>query len=144
MPQLPQPMLNESCPLYHIRQEFQKKYGILEASFQNWKELLCGWRNFPVILLLNPSSFDVLGYEQMAQQLPTLRWLKKNLEVLKLELCDVIIMDMFPMVMNELLESKVFMEDWSDLVVDVFKLTWMCLQYIQLQIVLLCQCCSKA
>ena len=97
-----------------------------------------------MILLLNPSSFDVLGYEQMVQQSPTLRWLKKNLEVLKLELCDVIIMDMFPMVMNELLESKVFMEDWSDLVVDVFKLTWMCLQYIQLQIVLLCQCCSKA
>lgn len=140
----PQLVVNESCPLYHVRWEFQEKYGISEASFQNWKELLCGWLNFPVILLLNPSSFDVLGYEQMVQQSLTLRWLKKNLKVMKFELHDMIVMDMFPMVSNKLLESKVFVEDWSELVADAFKLTWMCLQYIQLQIVLSCQCCSKA
>ena len=144
MPQLPQLVLNGFCPLYRVGREFQKKYGISEASFQNWKELLCGWRDFPVILLLNPSSFDVLGYEQMVQQSPTLRWLKWNLEVLKLELRDVIVMDTFPMVTNELLESKVFVEDWSELVADAFELTWTCLRYIQPQIVLSCQCCSKA
>ena len=50
----------------------------------------------------------------------------------------------FPMVTNELLESKVFVEDWSELVADAFKLTWTCLRYIQPRIVLSCQCCSEA
>ncbi|RDK41115.1 hypothetical protein M752DRAFT_319859 [Aspergillus phoenicis ATCC 13157] len=120
------------------------KHGISEASFQNWKELLCGWLDFPVILLLNPSPFDVLGYEQMVQQSPTLGWLEKNLEVLKLKLHDVIVMDTFPMVTDILLESKRFAEDLSELVTDSFELTWTCLRYIQPQIVISCQCSSKA
>ncbi|GLA33104.1 hypothetical protein AnigIFM63326_002383 [Aspergillus niger] len=124
--------------------QFQVKHGISEASFQNWKELLCGWLDFPVILLLNPSPFDVLGYEQMVQQSPTLGWLEKNLEVLKLKLHDVIVMDTFPMVTDILLESKRFAEDLSELVTDSFELTWTCLRYIQPQIVISCQCSSKA
>ncbi|BCS00252.1 uncharacterized protein AKAW2_50593A [Aspergillus luchuensis] len=136
-------LVDESCPLYRAGREFQVKHGISEASFQNWKELLCGWLDFPVILLLNPSPFDVLGYEQMVQQSPTLGWLEKNLEVLKLKLHDVIVMDTFPMVTDKLLGSKRFAEDLAELVTDSFELTWTCLRYIHPQIVISCQCSSK-
>ncbi|KAL4948762.1 hypothetical protein BDW69DRAFT_198625 [Aspergillus filifer] len=87
----------------------------------NWKELLCGWLDFPIILLLNPSESDKLGYEEMIQQTPTL----------ELELRDVIVMDTFPMVTNEMRMSK------------QYGLTLTCLRYIQPEILISCQCCSK-
>ena len=80
----------------------------------------------------------------MVQRSPTLLWLKENLEILKLELRDVIVLDMFPMVTDELLETKKFADDWSELVEDSFELTWTCLRYIRPQILISCQCCSKA
>ncbi|KAJ5917534.1 hypothetical protein N7466_011088 [Penicillium verhagenii] len=97
--------INESCPIYVAGRKFQIKYGISEASFQNWIKLLCGYLDFPVILLLNPSGFDVSEYEEMVQQSPTLLWLKDNLEILNLELHDVIVLDTFPMVTDGLSES---------------------------------------
>ncbi|KAL4935381.1 hypothetical protein BDV06DRAFT_217470 [Aspergillus oleicola] len=111
----------------------KKKYGISEESFQNWKELLCGWLGFPVILLLNPSESDKLGHKQMIQQSPALKWLEENLKVIRLELRDVIVMDMFPMVTDKLLKSKGFAEDASELAADSFELTLTCLRYIQPQ-----------
>ncbi|RDH26790.1 hypothetical protein BDQ94DRAFT_164198 [Aspergillus welwitschiae] len=142
--QIHQLLVDESCPLYRAGREFQVKHGISEASFQNWKELVCGWLDFPVILLLNPSPFDVLGYEQMFQKSPTLGWLEKNLEVMKLELHNVIVVDTFQMVSDELLESKRSAEDRSELVTDSLEHRWTCLRYIPLQIVISCQCSSKA
>ncbi|KAK5790556.1 hypothetical protein VI817_007843 [Penicillium citrinum] len=136
--------INETCPIYVAGRKFQIKYGISEASFQNWIKLLCGYLDFPVILLLNPSGFDVLEYEEMVQQSPTLLWLKDNLEILNLELRDVIVLDTFPMVTDGLSESKKFAEDWSELVADSFELTLTCLRYIRPQILISCQCCSKA
>jgi hypothetical protein len=136
--------LNETCLIYIAGRKFQEKYGISEASFQNWIKLLCGWLDFPVILLLNPSPFDDLEYEEMVQQSPTLGWLEENLNMLKLELPDVIVLDTFPMVTNKLLESKVFSDDRFDLVADSFELTLTCLRSIQPQILVSCQCCSKA
>jgi hypothetical protein len=106
--------------------------------------LLCGWLDFPVILLLNPSPFDDLEYEDMVQQSPTLGWLEENLELLKLELRDVIVLDTFPMVTDELLESKVLLDDWFELVADSFELTLTCLRFIRPRILVSCQCCSKA
>ncbi|KAL4924634.1 uncharacterized protein BDV17DRAFT_284571 [Aspergillus undulatus] len=139
--QIHQLVVNESCPLYRVGREFQKKHEVPETSFQNWKELLCGWLEFPVILLLNPSPFDVLGYEQMVQQSPTLGWMEKSLEVMKLGLRDVIVMDMFPMVTVELLKTK--REDWFELVADSFEVTLTCLRYIRPEILISCQCSSK-
>ena len=48
------------------------------------------------------------------------------------------------MITDELLESKRFAEDLSELVTDSFELTWTCLRYIQPQIIISCQCSSKA
>ncbi|KAL4791406.1 hypothetical protein BDV19DRAFT_401410 [Aspergillus venezuelensis] len=136
-------VLNKSCPLYQAGRKFQAKHGILEESFQNWKELLCGCLDFLVILLLNPSNSDKLGYEQMMQQSPTLAWLEENLKVIRLEIRDVIVIDTFPMVPDKLLDSKMFMDNWFELVADSLELTRTCLRHIQPQILISCQCCSK-
>ncbi|PYH50341.1 uncharacterized protein BO96DRAFT_491635 [Aspergillus niger CBS 101883] len=141
------PYLKQGLPRFmeHLAREISpESLSSLRQTRQLLKELLYKWLDFPVILLLNPSPFDVLGYEQMVQQSPTLGWLEKNLEVLKLKLHDVIVMDTFPMVTDKLLESKRFAENLSELVTDSFELTWTCLQYIQPQIVISCQGSSKA
>lgn len=135
--------IDETCPIYVAGRKFQEKHGISEASFQNWLQLLCGYLDFPVILLLNPSRFDDLEFEEMVTRSSTLLWLRENLEILKLEMPDVIVLDTFPMITDELLASKQFLEDWSELVADSFKLTWTCLRCIRPRILISCQCCSK-
>lgn len=135
--------INKTCPIYVAGRKFQEKHGISEASFQNWIQLLCGYLDFPVILLLNPSRFDALEFGEMVPQSQTLLWLKENLVILKLEMRDVTVLDTFPMVTDELLASKKFVEDWSELVADSFELTWTCLRYIRPRILISCQCCSK-
>lgn len=100
--------------------------------------------DIPVLLLLNPSSFDVLSYEHMVRQSPTLRWLEETLRAMKLELCEMIVVDMFPMVPDELQRLKKFEDEWYDLVANAFELTLKCLLYIRPRILISCQCCTKS
>ncbi|RAL17769.1 uncharacterized protein BO97DRAFT_419996 [Aspergillus homomorphus CBS 101889] len=76
----------------------------------------------------------------MVQLSPTLGWLKENLELMKPGLRDMIAMDTYPMITDGSLVSR----GSAELVADSFERTLKCLQYIHPQILILCQCCSKA
>ncbi|GMG01515.1 unnamed protein product [Aspergillus oryzae] len=95
-------ILNETDDLYLQGRRFQKKWGISEEGFNNWKSLLLGWVEFPAILLLNPSPWDHLPFDEMVDESPTLSWLQKTLKELQLQLEDVIILDTFPMLRDDL------------------------------------------
>ena len=136
--------IDEPVPLYQEGRKFQKKYGISETSFQNWKTLVSGWLDFPAILLLNPSPFDSLSFEQMVESSPTLQWTQNTLGQMGLQLGDVIVLDTFPMVTEKLLQSKKLTGAHVELVQDSFRLTLTCLRYIKPQVLVSCQCCSKA
>ncbi|KAE8330396.1 hypothetical protein BDV39DRAFT_202197 [Aspergillus sergii] len=94
--------LNETDDLCIQGRQFQKKWDIPEEGFNNWKALLSGWLEFPAILLLNPSPWDHLPFDEMVDKSPTLSWLQKTLGGLQLQLDDVIILDTFPMLRDNL------------------------------------------
>ncbi|RAL07955.1 uncharacterized protein BO97DRAFT_332040, partial [Aspergillus homomorphus CBS 101889] len=136
--------IDESTRPYQEGREFQRKYGISEESFQNWKRLLSGWLGFPAILLLNPTRFDDLSFEKMVENSPTLQWTQKTLQDMELELDDVIVLDTFPMVTDKLLKIKRLQGAHVELVQDSFRLTLTCLRHIRPQVLVSCQCCSRA
>jgi hypothetical protein len=135
---------DESTLPYQEGRRFQKKYGISEASFQNWKTLLPGWLGFPAILLQNPTRFDDLSFEEMVEKSPTLQWTQNTLQDMGLQLNDVSVLDTFPMVTNKFLKIKRLQGAHVELLQDSFRLTLACLRYIRPQVLVSCQCCSKA
>ncbi|CAI7572237.1 unnamed protein product [Penicillium viridicatum] len=84
--------------------ELHQKHDWPEERFKNFQRLLCGTRNFPCILLLNPKN-DLLPFDEMVKTTRTLTWVGNTLEEIGLRLDDVIIMDLFPMLTDEWLEE---------------------------------------
>ncbi|KAJ5421053.1 hypothetical protein N7465_003572 [Penicillium sp. CMV-2018d] len=117
--------------------ELHQKHEWPEERFENFQRLLCGTRNFPCILLLNPKN-DLLPFDEMVKATPTLTWLENTLEEIGLRLDDVIIMDLFPMLTDEWLEEH---PDKRDQVIpEMFGLTLDFIREFKLPIILSCQC----
>ncbi|KAL4781041.1 hypothetical protein BJX76DRAFT_363898 [Aspergillus varians] len=136
-------LLNETDDLYTHARRFQEKYGVSEASFLNWSKLLSGWIDFPAVLLLNPSSWGHLPADEMVEASSTLSWMRHALQQTQLTLTDVILLNMLPMVTNELLKS-VEQKDRPELVQDTFTLAIESLRYIQPRLLISCQCSAKS
>lgn len=135
-------LFNNTDDLYTRARGFQERYGVSEASFLNWRELLSGWMDFPAVLLPNPSDWDHLPPDEMIEISPTLSWMRDALQQTQLTLADVIILDTFPMVTNDLLES-VDQKDRQELVRDCFTLALECLRYVRPRLLISCQCSAK-
>lgn len=71
--------LAELDPLYLQGRQFQERWGVSEASFLNWLELLTGWMDFPALMLLNPSLCDYLPHAEMVDMSTTLTWVENTL-----------------------------------------------------------------
>ncbi|KAL2782607.1 hypothetical protein BJX66DRAFT_345686 [Aspergillus keveii] len=80
----------------------------------------------------------------MVESSPTLQWTQNTLQGIGLQLNDVIVLDTFPMVTDKLLEIKRLQGAHVELVQDSFRLTLACLRHIRPQVLVSCQCCSKA
>ncbi|KAJ5956845.1 hypothetical protein N7501_011124 [Penicillium viridicatum] len=124
-------------PFFDRAKELHQKHEWPEERFENFQRLLCGTRNFPCILLLNPKN-DLFPFDEMVEATPTLTWLENTLEEIGLRLDDVIIMDLFPMLTNEWLEEH---PDKRDQVIpEMFGLTLDFIREFKLPIILSCQC----
>jgi hypothetical protein len=111
-------------------------------GLSNYIKLICGVLAFPVIVLLNPSNFDQLLFDEMVRNSPTLRWLKDMLESLSLTLEDIIVIDCFSLLTDEKMDD---MEDDEKVRManEVFTLTVEFLRQFQPQIIISCQCATK-
>ncbi|KXG45149.1 uncharacterized protein PGRI_095800 [Penicillium griseofulvum] len=139
--------LQETDVLFVHARQFQEKWSVSEESFRNWKTLLSGWIEFPAVMLLNPSWGDYLPFQEMVVESTTLSWLQETLAKIQLELDDVIIFDIFPMLRDELLkdvQERMGPAKGKELVRDSFALTKASLSLIRPQILLSCQCCTKS
>jgi hypothetical protein len=61
---------------------FAQKWRIPDKAVANHIELACGYRNFPVMMLLiNPSpDHELLSFNEMVQKSSTLKWLREILQ----------------------------------------------------------------
>lgn len=138
--------LDETDDLCIQGRQFQKKWDIPEEGFNNWKALLSGWLEFPAILLLNPSPWDHLPFDEMVDKSPTLSWLQETLAELQLQLDDVIILDTFPMLQDDLRDdtlSQMGPAKRDELARESFALTRASLALIQPRVLVSCQCCTR-
>jgi hypothetical protein len=113
------------------------KYGCPEQSFKNFQKLLCGILNFLVILLINPKN-DHLPFKEMVLSTQTLKWLKQTLEQLGLTLDNIIIMELFPILTNNWLDTHLAKRE--EAIREIFNLTVDFLHKSKLPIILSCQC----
>jgi hypothetical protein len=111
-------------------------------GLSNYITLLCGILAFPVIMLLNPSGFDHLPWDEMVQESPTLSWLQQVLETLGFTLRDIIIIDACSLLTDRKMDD---MEDTKKVRManEVFNLTVDFLHQFQPQIIISCQCATK-
>ncbi|KAJ5742549.1 uncharacterized protein N7511_011281 [Penicillium nucicola] len=111
-------------------------------GLSNYITLLCGILNFPAILLLNPSGWDYLPWNEMIENSPTLTWLEQALEPWGFTLRDIIIIDTFPLLTDRDMNS---MEDAEKLRLssEVFNLTVSFLHRFKPPVMVSCQCATK-
>jgi hypothetical protein len=119
-----------------------EKYQWPEQAFFNFRDLLCGCRNIPLILLTNPKNDD-LPFDDMVARTSTLSWLKKVLHLCDLTLKDVMIMDLFPMLSDNRLDA-LDESHRDDIVREIFSLTVGILSDLKPSIIISCQCFARS
>ncbi|ODM18172.1 hypothetical protein SI65_06043 [Aspergillus cristatus] len=120
---------------------FCERFGWSEIIFMNFRRLLCGYQGLPLILLMNPKNDD-LTFEEMVNRTPTLFWIKQVLEKLNLTLDNVMVLDMFPFLTNDFLDS-LDRKERKARVKESFSLAIELIQKIRPSIVLSCQCFAR-
>lgn len=135
--------LRDSHVLYDRARQFQERWGVSEASFSNFCQLLSGCLEFPSILLLNPSPLDHLPFDEMLEESTTLLWVQDVLQPMRLTIQDIIVFDTFPMVTDDSMD-RLSEEDQRRFAQEAFDLTLCCFRSIQPQILISCQCSTQS
>ncbi|ODM18156.1 hypothetical protein SI65_06027 [Aspergillus cristatus] len=120
---------------------FCERFNWSENIFMNFRRLLCGYQGLPLILLKNPKNDD-LTFEEMVNRTPTLLWIKQVLEEFNLTLDNVMVLDMFPFLTNDFLDS-LDREERKARVKEAFSMAIELIQKIRPSIVLSCQCSAR-
>ena len=127
---------------YFIRaKSLCQKYKLPPQGFENFQRLLCGIRNFPCILLINPKNDDY-EFEEMVSKTTTLRWLEEALNNIGFELDDIITMDLFPMLTDEWVDNHP--HESRQAVQDMFGLTLDFINEFKPNVILSCQCLNPS
>jgi hypothetical protein len=130
--------LPRNHPLFDSAKLMCKKYDLPAQSFHNFRELLVGNLDLPVILLQNPKN-DHLNYGRMVHYTRSLLWLHDILQCHGLAIDNVIIMNLFPMLTDEWLGCT-DTDKKKDAIKDSFNLTLQFLQTVKPPIILSFQC----
>lgn len=124
---------------------FREKYKIdLDGNpWKNFKRLLCGYQDLPLIILQNPTRKHVLDYEEM-KKCPTLQWISDVLGEIGLNLEDVVIMDICSLLSDDDLDrmGKDSQGTW-DAVEKSYAMVEDMLEFLKPSLVLSCQCVTR-
>ncbi|KAI9035451.1 uncharacterized protein KD926_003477 [Aspergillus affinis] len=134
--------LEADDPYFQPARELWKRNGWDGEGLSNFIGLLCGILNFPAILLLNPSEWDNLPWNDMIRESPTLSWLQRTLEPLGLTLRDIIIIDVFPLLTNTRMDAMGAQEK-QRVTNEVFNLTINFLRHFKPPVIISCQCATR-
>ncbi|GIK07282.1 hypothetical protein Aspvir_002940 [Aspergillus viridinutans] len=134
--------LSPDDPCFLRAKAIWEKYQWPEQTFFNFRDLLCGCRNIPLIVLTNPKNDD-LPFDDMVTETSTLSWLKNVLHSCGLTLEDVMIMDLFPMLSDNRLDA-LDESQRDDVVQEIFGLTVGILSDIKPSIIISCQCFARS
>ena len=134
--------LTPNDSFFQNAREIWERKGWTGEGLSNYETLLCGILDFPVILLLNPSGWDHLPWDEMVQSSPTLTWLQRMLEPLGLTLREIIIIDAFSLLTDQKMDIMGNAEKMQ-LSHEVFNLTIEFLRRFKPRVMISCQCATK-
>ena len=124
-------------PFFSRAEKLRARYDLPPKGFENFKRLSCGIRDFPCILLQNPKN-DLLEFETMVKRTQTLSWIDETLKKLGLNIDDIVIMDLFPMLTDNWLTN--YPNKKPQAIQDMFELTLDFIHEFKLPVILSCQC----
>jgi hypothetical protein len=130
-------------PFFQRPREIWEREGWDGEGLSNYITLLCGILNFPAILLLNPSGWDYLPWDQMIENSPTLAWIQEVLARWGLSLRDIIVIDAVPLLTDQKLDA---MDDTERerFANEVFNLTVEFLLQFDVRVMISCQCSTNS
>lgn len=134
--------LSPDNPFFQHARDFWEKEGFEGNGLSNYTDLLCGILNFPPILLLNPSNWDYLALDDMIRKSPTLSWLQDTLESFGFTLRDIVIIDIFPLLTDQNLNT-IEEGERRRLCNEAFNLTVNFFRQFQTPVVISCQCSTR-
>jgi hypothetical protein len=134
--------LSPEDPYFQPARDLWEREGWDGEGLSNYINLLCGILIFPAILLLNPSNWDRLPWDEMVSRSPTLSWLQEVLMVFGFTLRDIVIIDAFPMLTDGKVDAMEA-EEKRRLSNEVFNLTANFLRQFKPPIIISCQCATK-
>ena len=116
------------------------RWNISELALENFFELARGNPMFPVIMLLNPTNnSEDLPFPDMVEKSPTLCWIRDVLAEVGLDISDVIILDICPLLSQRRL-NMIRLEERADAIEQAYELTKQILKCLKPKILLSCQC----
>lgn len=119
------------------------RWGIPKLALENLLELARGNPNFPIIMLLNPSDgSEDQQFPDMVEKSPTLLWIRDVLAGIGLDISDVSILDICPLLSARRLGVIGFSER-ADAIDQAYGLTKEILKYLKPKILLSCQCGTR-
>lgn len=129
-------------PYFQAARHIWEREGWDGEGLSNYIKLLCGALDFPAIMLINPTGWDYLPWDEMIQHSDTLRWLQQTLEPLGFTLRDIIIVDAVPLLTREKMDS---IEDAEKVRLsnELFNLTVEFLRQFKPPAIISCQCATR-
>jgi hypothetical protein len=125
-----------------IAEEFRKRWErwITDYAWYNFVLLLCGCRQFPLLLLQNPTKTHNKVYEEMIK-CPTIDWINEAFESIGLMPNVVPVLDICSFFSNEELR---LMDEETELcaIKEAFELTERIIKILRPSVIISCQCWS--
>lgn len=129
-------------PFFHRARDIWERRSWDGEGLSNYITLLCGILNFPAILLLNPSRWDYLPWDQMIQESPTLTWIQEILGRWGFTLRDIIIIDAVPLLTDQRMDAMDD-ADKEQFANEVFNLTVEFIRQFDVPVMISCQCATN-
>jgi hypothetical protein len=135
-------LITPDHPCFAPARTYCERWGIPEQALENFIDLACGSTKFPFLLLLNPSNgHEELCFTDMVEASPTLKWIYDTLEENGLNIADVSILDICPLLSSKRLHkmgdvSENAVEEAYGLIEGILKMT-------KPKIVISCQCATR-
>ncbi|KFG84000.1 hypothetical protein MANI_030282 [Metarhizium anisopliae] len=135
-------LITENHVCFHPLKTFGEVWNIHKTALKNFVTLLCGYLQFPFILLQNPCKTHTLDYEEMLRRSPTLSLLSVALYEIGLTLDEVPTFDICSLFSDEDL-SQMDEENRDRAVEESYALVEGVLRILRPRIVIVCQCVTN-
>jgi len=136
--------VNPGHEISTIVERFCNRWAIPTCAAKNFMFLATGNLKFPVLLLQNPSrDHDTLDFEDMVDSCPTLVWLRDVLQALGLDMNDVMVLDVCPLLSDSWLKS-VTEREAEDAIREAYDVIERILVLLRPEILISCQCATKS